>query len=224
MKKNKELDLELKKLGTLQAQRWQEGEDARKAQEEAFRKANVSPAGAIPNLPPLLEARRLKYSIPDEYFRAMACNNRINVFQLDADEGDTYGDGIIHKTDRAKEVSIQQTPKGILLGGGLKALDHMYSNGYWIGHIVNFIQMNPWRKPIQTRDGKKKYVLVMTCGDITDSEDLAHYIRAGIVKPARREFVLADKTTTYEHYLQDTKTEGVWDPSTAVMLDEEKET
>ena len=210
---------------TLQAKRFRESDEARKSKIAEHREANVSPPGAIPNLPPLLEARRLKYGIPDEYFRAQPCNNRINVFQLDMDAGETYGGTTIIKPDAAQERSRQETPKGILLGGGLKAMDHMRSNGYWIGHVINFVQSNPYHKPVFSPDGHKAYVLVMTCGDVTDSDDLALYLKAGLVRFECREYVINNddgtEVTAHEHYLHDTATGGVWDPSTAEMLEEE---
>jgi hypothetical protein len=187
----------------------------------AYREKNVAPPGEIPNIPPLLEARRLKYGIPDAFFASQPCNNRINVFQLDADEGETYGEGPIVKPEIAQQRSLEQTPKGILLGGGLKAMDHMYANGYWIGHVINFVCLNPWRKPIANLDGHDLHVLVMTCGDVTDSDDLASYMRAGKVRHAKREFTLTDGMPAHEFYLQDTETGGVWDPSKAEMLEEE---
>jgi hypothetical protein len=98
----------------------------------------------------------------------------------------------------------------------------MYGNGYWPGHIVNFVQMNPFRKPIGKLGGKNQYVLVMSCNDITDSTDLARALRSGAVKYARRTWELKGGGTGHEHYLQDTETNAVWDPGSAEMLEDEK--
>lgn len=222
-KRQAEKEVEEKKAReTLQMQRFQESEEARGAQEEKFRAANVSPPGSIHGISPLLEQRRLKYAIPDGFFLSQACNNRVNVFQIDDDEGDTYGDGVIHKADYVKERSREQAPKGILMSAGLKAMDQAYANGYWIGHIINFVQLNPWRKPIAIKGGKHQYVMVMSCGDITDSDDLANYIRLGVVEHARREFTNPDGTNEVEHYYRDKKTGEVWNPADAVMTEEEE--
>ncbi len=222
---NRRLDKAEQEEKTPRQQRFLEADKERKSKLKAFKADNVSEPGAIPNLPPLLESRRLDYSIPDAFFRTHPCNNRINVFQLDNDEGDTYGDGLIVKADAAIDRSLQQAPKGILLGGGLKAMDHMYANGYWVGHIINFCQSNPWRMPLGIFGGKRLYVQVMTCGDVSDSDDLAMYLRAGLVKHVRREYkIISDDGTeasAVEHYLQDTQTGEVWDPSAAKMLEEE---
>lgn len=213
---------------TLQQKRFQEGERDRKKDLEKFREDNVSPPGAIPNLPPLLEARRLTHFIPDAYFRAHPCNDRINVFQIDGDGGDGEKfseDSLLFKSDLGKAKSLQQAPKGILLGGGLRAMDHMYTNGYWIGHIINFCQANPWRMPIECVGGHRQYVQVMTCGDVSDSDDLAAYLRAGLVRHARRKYAIINddgtEVSAVEHYLEDTQDGGVWDPSAAEMLEEE---
>lgn len=203
--------------------RYQVAEQERAAQSEKLRKGATSPPGSIPNLPQLLEARRVKYQIPDMFFESQACNTRVNVFQIDADAGDFYGDEeLIAKADIARERSLESTPQGILMSGGCKAMDHMYGNGYWPGHIVNFVQMNPYRKPIGKLGGHNMYVLVMSCNDITDSQDLARALRAGTVKYARREWVLSGGGKGHEHYLQDTETGEVWDPGSVEMLEDEK--
>lgn len=208
---------------TLQAQRFQEGDAARQERLKTFRDANIAPPGEIPGISPLLEARRLKYGIPDQFFASHPANNRVYVMQMaDEDEG-MYGgkDGIIHMTESAMERKFQAAPKGIILGGGLKAMDHMYANGYWIGHIVSFVAMSPYRLPVARIGGVEKHVLVMTAGDIGDSYDLSTYLKAGQVVHAHRDYKLADGEVKREFYLQDTKTGLVWDPSTVEMTKEE---
>ncbi len=208
---------------TLQAQRFQEGDAARQEKLKSFRDANVSPAGEIPGISPLLESRRLKYGIPDQFFASHPANNRVYVMQLaDEDEG-MYGgkEGVIHMTESAMERKFQAAPKGIILGGGLKAMDHMYANGYWIGHVVSFVAMSPYRLPVARIGGVEKHVLVMTAGDIADSYDLSTYLKTGQVVHAHRDYKLPDGEVKREFYLKDTKTGLVWDPSTVEMTEEE---
>jgi len=221
--KSEAADKELKRLETLQDLRFQESDVARQEEWKKFRDSNVSPPGEIPNLPPLLEARRLKYSIPDQFFESYPCNNKVYVFQIEDEEEGKFGgkDGIIHMAEATEARRAEAAPKGILLGGGLKAMDQMYSNGYWPGHIVGFICMNPWRKPVGTMGGRGLHVMVMTAGDIIDSSDLAVAMRAGEAEHAYREHTLDDGTITREYYLQDTKTGLVWDPSAVEMTKEE---
>ena len=208
---------------TLQAQRFQESNADPEEAWQSFRDENVSPPGAIPNISPLLEARRLKYQLPDQFFAAYPANNKVYVFQIEDEEEGKYGgkDGVIHMPDQVKERRAEAAPKGIIVGAGLKAMDHMYANGYWIGHVVSFICMNPWRKPIATVGGKALHVMVMTAGDICDDYDLSACLKDGVVKHAYREYELDDGTKKREHYLQDTKTGEVWDPSTVEMTEGE---
>ncbi len=218
------MDRELAAEQTLADIRFRKTEDDRLANRERFRKEHMSPPGEVPNLPPLLEARRLKYDIPDMYFKSQPCNNKVNIFQVSTESSTTYGDGPIVMPDWMKKQKLEEAPQGILVGGGLEAMDQMHSNGYWLGHMVNFIKMSPYVKCVGSIGGQELYVLCMTCGDITDSEDLAHYMRAGKVKIGRRDYSIDDGTTGSEHYLEDCETPGkVWDPSKAEMLDEERD-
>lgn len=218
-------DEELANDKTLADIRFRQTEEDREANRQKFLDEHVAAPGAIPNIPPLLEARRLKYGIPDMFFLSQACNNKVNIFQISTEgEDQNYGDGPIIMPDWKREQTLQEAPQGILVGGGLEAMDHMHSNGYWLGHKINFIKMSPYMKCVGRINGKEQYVLCMTCGDITDSEDLAHYMRAGKVKVGRRDYAIDDGTTGSEHYLEDCNEPGkVWDPSKAVMLDEERD-
>lgn len=207
---------------TIAAMRYRENQTAREKQWAKFRKDNTSPPGTIPGLSALLEARRLAFQIPDCFFQSQPCNNRVNVFQIESIEGDTYEEGgRIIMSDIARERSRESAPKGILLGGGLKAMDQMYSNGIAPGHVVNFIHMNPWRKVIASIGGQEKHVLVMTVGDITDSDDLSAFIKGGQVRAATRHFTLDDGYRAVEHFWQDTKTNEMWDPFTAEYPEED---
>jgi hypothetical protein len=107
------------------------------------------------------------------------------------------------------------------MAGGLKAMDHMYANGYWIGHVVSFVAMSPYRLPVATIGGKARHVLVMTAGDIADSYDLSDCLKSGTVVHAHRDYTLPDDEVKREYYLKDTKTGLVWDPSAVEMTEEE---
>lgn len=208
---------------TLQDIRFRENENAREVERVRFRETYVASPGSIPNLPPLLEARRLLYDIPDMFFRSQACNDKVNIFQLSTASDEFYEGGLIAMPDWKRDQVLQEAPQGILVGAGLKAMDQMHSNGYWLGHKVNFIRMSPYMKNVGTIHGKEQFVLCMTCGDITDSEDLANYMRNGHVRVGRRSWELDDGTRGTEHFLEDTKSDGIWDPSEAVMLDDERD-
>src|SRR5688572_16477800 len=85
-------------------------------------KARMSPPGAL-NLPPLLEAARLRYGITDLAFRSQASFDRVYVFPLDLFEGEeTYSPGgSIIRPNVTKMKDMQEGHRGVLISAGLTA-------------------------------------------------------------------------------------------------------
>lgn len=227
LEKQRDIDIALQDI------QFRENETAREEQTAKALADAISPPGAIPNISPILEYRRLRFNIPDMMFSAAACNNKVNVFQIPSpgSGSDTFVEGgLLVKPGFVKKRELQAAPKGIVVSAGLNALDSMYTNGYWPGHVINFIHQQPYHKPVGTIDGIDQFVLCMTAGDITDSDDLANYMRSGWVKISRREFTIEDGDnegmTGVEHYYEDVRdgdSGRVWDPSTVQDLLEVEE-
>lgn len=148
--------------------------------EEAL-KERMSPAGKL-NLPPLLDKRRWQYGIPDEAFYVQPVFDRIFVWQVPEDEGDTFAGTSIVKPDSVKSREEGETPRGILIGAGLGALDSLRSNGIDLGHMVHFVRLSPWRRELAPVEGLTMNFVVLRAGDLVDSEDLAAAMRAGKVE------------------------------------------
>ena len=146
-----------------------------KAEEDAI-KSKMSPPGAL-NLPSLLEERRWQFLITDGAFKKQAVYDRIYIHQLSESEGETYGDTQIIMPDVGRIREREEAPRGVLVSAGLRALDHIRSNGMDLGHIIAFVKNAPHRIPCETVRGKKRYVLEMNAGDIVGSEDLAVALR-----------------------------------------------
>lgn len=139
----------------------------------------MSPAGAL-GLPELLDQRRLEYGITDGAFAGAVLFDRVYVFQIsDSDhEGGFFGkDSRIVTPDQTRDRLKHEAPRGILIGAGLRALDILRSHGVDLGHIVHFINSQPWRLYVDMIAGKRIPVLPMNAGDILDSEDLARELR-----------------------------------------------
>lgn len=139
--------------------------------------------GGVLKLPPLLEMRRDQYGIIDGAFAARPVYDRVFIWQIPMEESETFGGGLILKTERTKQMEHEEAPRGIVVGAGLKALDSLRSNGIDLGHIVSFVRLSPYRKPCGRGYGNlEEYVIILRDGDIIASEDLEQEVRAGRVK------------------------------------------
>jgi hypothetical protein len=148
----------------------------RKVEEEL--KARMSARGTL-NLPKLLDQRRWEYGIPDDVFGVQPLFDRIFVWQVPEDEGDTFAGTSIIKPDTVKSREEGETPRGILVGAGLHALDSLRSNGIDLGHMVHFVRLSPWRRELKPVEGLSMNFVILRAGDLVDSEDLAAAMRAG---------------------------------------------
>jgi hypothetical protein len=145
----------------------------------ALIKAAMSPPGAL-QLPPLLEAARLKYGIPDGAFRSQASFDRIYVFPLDLFEGEeTYGGSCILKANVTKMKDTQEGNRGVLISAGLTASDRLASHGIELGHIVSTNKNVPFARRCERLQDFDMFYLVMRDGDLAGSETLAEELRAG---------------------------------------------
>ena len=169
-------------------------------------------------LPALLDARRIKYNIPNEAFDSMAYHDRIYLWQVDPlhqekiverdgpeAAGKFAGTGL-YMPDVSRKASREETPRGVLVSAGLTALDHLVSHGITLGHLVNFVRLAPWRIPIASYGGHLQYLMVLRSGDIIGSEDVAANLKS------KRIEVVVDRTQgAATHVLVDDKGER-WVP------------
>lgn len=146
----------------------------------ALIKARMSPPGAL-NLPPLLEAQRLKYGITDGFFESQASFDRIFVFPIDLVETEKVADGSpILRPQLKKLKDLQEGNRGVLISAGLSAADTLMSHGIEIGHIVTTNKNVPFaRRCDRLADGTDLFYLVMRDADLAGSETLAAELRSG---------------------------------------------
>jgi hypothetical protein len=146
----------------------------------AMIKARMSPPGAL-NLPPLLEAQRLKYGIPDGFFKSQALFDRIFVFPIDLVDDDHMTNGsLIIRPQVRRLKDLHEGNRGVLISAGLTAADRLMSHGIELGHIVTTNKNVPFaRRCDRLEDGTDMFFLVMRDGDLAGSETLADELREG---------------------------------------------
>lgn len=136
--------------------------------------------GAFPELPALLEKRRLEYGIPDGAFNLEATYGRILVWQIPQDEGETYKGTTIIKTSRTMDRERDMAPRGIIVSAGLSATDYLKSNGMDLGHIISFVRLSPFEIQVDVVGrGIPQEMKILQAGDIIASEDLKKALRSG---------------------------------------------
>jgi co-chaperonin GroES (HSP10) len=162
-------------------------------------------------LPPLLEERRQEFGITDGAFALAPFDDRILLYQVSRHKDETHTGTSILMAPTTREREEKQTPQGIVVAAGAKALDSLRCNGIDLGHMVMFLRIAPWRFVTDNVQGKDEEVIVLRVGDIVGSIDLQDQLRKGEVK------VVFDKER-YEHAYQDTKTNDVWYPQSVDPL------
>jgi hypothetical protein len=146
---------------------------------EAEWQKHVSPPGTLKGLPPLLEARRLEYQIPDEAFGRTCMFDKILLFQIPMWEGGTYGDTSILMPETGESRVEESAPRGVIISAGLQALDILHSHGSGLGHRVLYVHMSPWRVPFMMISGHELYLIPLRVGDLVADEDTAAGLLSG---------------------------------------------
>lgn len=163
-------------------------------------------------LGPLVDQKRMKYGIVDAaWYGQHPLFDRVLVWQISEDEGETYNGGVIVKTEVARKRELVEAPRGVIVGAGLGALDVLRSNGVDIGHTVGFTRLAPFRRPIGVFAGVPLALIVLHVGDLVDSEDLGAQARNRTVRIQHKEI---DGVT--RHYFVDHNGKA-WTPVGAEM-------
>lgn len=129
-------------------------------------------------LPPLLDAARLEYGITDAAFRVQAVYDRILVWQVSMQKGDTYEGSKIVLAETTKARELNKAPIGIIVSAGLIALDKLKSHGMDLGHKVIFTHSAPYFVRYDVVEGQDYHLIVLKAGHITASYNLAEDMRS----------------------------------------------
>lgn len=148
--------------------------------------ANFAEPGKL-GLPALLEAKRIKYAIPNSAWRSQAVFNKILVWQIPIDESDTYGQTGLVKPETVKKRELSEAPRGVIVSAGLQALDELRSHGVDIGHTVFFTHLAPFRKRLPPIAGREPALVILHSGDIFDSEELADNLKSRVCRVIAKE-------------------------------------
>jgi hypothetical protein len=161
--------------------------------------SRTTPKGLL-GLPKLLDDRRLEYGITDAAFKRHATFDRVFVWQIPMQAGDTFEDGgLIHMAGTTKDRERATAPHGIIISAGLKALDELVSNGMDLGHRVLFCHSAPYFVRYDTVLGQHQHLVILRAGDIIGSEDLATNLKARKVRIMQNR----DEALRVEHVLVD---------------------
>ncbi len=158
---------------------------------EEKKRARVSPVGAL-GLTPLLDARRIEYSIIDAMFDARCCYDRVYVYQIPPKavvkrQAESRSKGsVIALSVGMRENETDKAHRGIIVSAGLSAMDHLTAHGMGLGHIVNFALFSPLRH-FPDDELPDESLVVLHAGQCVSSEDTEELIRAGKVKLQRIE-------------------------------------
>lgn len=125
-------------------------------------------------LPALLEKRRKEFAIPDCCFGRVAMFDRVLVFQITEEDADKVSPGSrLFRPESAQDRALKEAPRGVIITGGLAALDYLWANGAGLGSVINFVRLSPWRMPVGFIKGTEIQLHVMRVGDIVACEDMA---------------------------------------------------
>ena len=142
-------------------------------------KSRMSPRGEL-KLPPLLEAARWKWGIPDGAFACRAVFDRIHIFPIDLfEEGDKIPGTNLTRPRLSKLKDEQNGHRGVLISMGLTAADQCVSHGIELGHIVRTIRNAPHSQECERIGKLQVFYLVMRAGDLTGDETMEEDLRAG---------------------------------------------
>lgn len=183
-------------------------------------KAAMSPKGKL-KLPKLLDQRRLEYGIPDGVFTTSAVFDRVLVYQIELNAEETYvPGGKLIRADVTRQRDMTETPLGVVVTAGLRALDALRSNGIDLGHVVRFARNVVWQMPMCSVGGPIHKLVVLRAGEIVSSEDLDRAMKAGKVKVKLQRSKSADGTQEYDtHVLVDEKGKA-WNPQDPWISDD----
>ena len=169
-------------------------------------KERMSPPGAL-RLPPLLEAARQKWGIPDGFFKSQPAFDRVFVFPIDRfGEEETYGGTSIVKPKITKDRDLQDGRRGILISAGLTAMDRLMSHGIELGHIVTTNKNVPFVEKCERFPKFDMYFLMMRDGDLAGSETLQEELREG-----KKRIVDVGDETGYQHQVATVNEDGTID-------------
>lgn len=124
---------------------------------------------AIPVMPPRLKERLRYYDKKAPHFAPAF--DRVFIIPLDdADQADSTAGGIVLAQQTKDKLGAQ---RGLLVAGGAKAIEELYSMGIGLGDVVYTMRFSRWERTYQSKEDKNFYrVLIVTSGEVCASEDL----------------------------------------------------
>jgi hypothetical protein len=174
---------------------------------EAELAANFAEPGRL-GLPKMLEAKRIKYGIPNSAFESQPLFDQVLLWPVPIEASKTYGGGLIAKTDAVLKRELTEAPKGVIVAAGLSALDQLRSHGADIGHTIFFYQLAPLRMRLPAIAGKEASLIMIQARYVFGSEELAANLKARACRIISRE----NEAGVAEHFYID-ENGKTWKPA-----------
>lgn len=160
---------------------------------EEKKRARVNPDGAKLGIVPgsLLDQRRLEYLIIDAMFDAACLYDRVYVYQIPPKgvvrrQAEAKANGsVLAMSVGWKESEQDKAHRGVIVGAGLSALDHLTAHGVGLGHIVNFALFSPLRH-FPDDELPDESLVVLHAGQGVSSEDTKRMLDEGKLKVVRK--------------------------------------
>ncbi len=141
----------------------------------------------------LLKQRIKEFEIPDAAMNRYPLWDKVIVWRIDTRQEKTAGG--LYVPDQAQDAISH---RGVLLRAGLAALDRLYSYGVEMGHIVHFGRYSGQDETVVKRaagTADDLRIVVLSCAEVTSSEDLAIILVNGALSVRRGE--------NGEHYIDE---------------------
>lgn len=150
--------------------------------------SKMEPPGVF-KIPAILEERRQQHLIPNGVFRIQPLYDWCVLWQLDREdmeEGGKWGDTPIYKTQTARKMATNESPRAILVSAGLGALDTLSSHGICIGDVVFMVRNAPWAVQVDVVGAERLYARICRDADLAVGEDLMKRLASGELRQASR--------------------------------------
>lgn len=92
--------------------------------------------------------------------------------------------GMIFKLNSTNSREKKESPRGIVMAAGLKAMDIMRSHGIRLGSIVWVARFSPWRHVVERTERGEIEMMFLRVSDIVGSEDVLTGLSSGAIKVA----------------------------------------
>ena len=131
----------------------------------------------------LLEKRIAEFNLPPVPYQPAYDRFILYTLPERKAERDTYAeDGIIVKPENIKSKEMKESPRGVVMAAGLKAMDILRGHGISLGSIIWVARFSPWRHVVDRRSTGDVEMMFLRASDVVGCEDLLGHMADGKCK------------------------------------------